>query len=208
MKHRKMDRASASQEYVYGTEAEDTISYERANNGNKTLEDYYALPEYRRAELIDGVIYDIPSPSVAHQETLVSMSAQIWNYIKKNKGKCKVLPPPIDVQLDCDEKTMLQPDVVVLCDDKKNKNRCIFGAPDFVCEVLSPSTKFRDSVLKLWKYMNAGVREYWMVDTDKKKVLCYFFEQSEEAMEYDLEDDIPVMIYEGNLKINFRDVGV
>ncbi len=208
MKHRKMDRASASQEYIHGTGDVDTISYERANNGNKTLEDYYALPEYRRAELIDGVIYDMPSPSVVHQETLVSVLAQICNYIRNNEGKCKALPAPIDVQLDCDEKNMLQPDVVILCDDKKNKNRCIFGAPDFVCEVLSPSTKFRDSVLKLWKYMNAGVREYWMIDTDKKKVLCYFFEQSEEATEYGLEDDIPVMIYEGELKINFRDVGV
>ena len=207
MKYRKMDRASASQEYIYGAGDVDTISYERANNGNKTLEDYYALPDDRRAELIDGVIYDMPSPSVAHQETLVSVLAQICNYIRNNKGKCKALPAPIDVQLDYDEKTMLQPDVVILCDDKKNKNRCIFGPPDFVCEVLSPSTKFRDSVLKLWKYMNAGVREYWMVDTDKKKVICYFFEQGEEAMEYSLEDDIPVMIYEGKLRISLRNIG-
>ena len=90
MKHRKMDRASASQEYIYGAGGVDTISYERANNGNKTLEDYYALPEYRRAELIDGVIYDMPSPSVTHQETLVNVLAQICNYIKNNKGKCKM----------------------------------------------------------------------------------------------------------------------
>lgn len=55
--------------------------------------------------------------------------------------------------------------------------------------------------------MNAGVREYWMVDTDKKKVICYFFEQGEEAMEYSLEDDIPVMIYEGKLKISLRNIG-
>ncbi len=200
-------RASASQEYVYGTEAEDTINYERGNYGDKTLADYYALPEDRRAELIDGVIYDMSSPSFVHQEIISEFVYQIKDYIHKNKGKCKVLPAPIDVQLDCDEKTMLQPDVVILCDDKKNKNRCIFGPPDFVCEVLSSSTKFRDSVLKLWKYMNAGVREYWMVDTDKKKVICYFFEQGEEAAEYSLEDDIPVMIYEGKLKISLRNIG-
>ena len=206
MKYRKMDRASASQEYIYGAGDVDTISYERANNGNKTLEDYYALPDDRRAELIDGVIYDMSSPSFVHQSIVASIVIQVGTYINNNKGKCKVLPAPIDVQLDCDEKTMLQPDVVILCDDKKNKNRCIFGPPDFVCEVLSPSTKFRDSVLKLWKYMNAGVREYWMVDTDKKKVICYFVEQGEEAMEYSLEDDIPVMIYEGKLKINLKDI--
>ena len=199
-------RAKASQEYVYGTEAEDTINYERGNYGDKTLADYYALPEDRRAELIDGVIYDMSSPSFVHQEIISELVYQIKDYIHKNKGKCKALPAPIDVQLDCDEKTMLQPDVVILCDDKKNKNRCIFGPPDFVCEVLSPSTKFRDSVLKLWKYMNAGVREYWMVDTDKKKIICYFFEQGEEATEYSLEDDIPVMIYEGKLMINLRNI--
>ncbi len=199
-------RASASQEYVYGTEAEDTISYERGNSGDKTLADYYAMPEDRRGELIDGVIYDMSSPSFVHQSIVASIVIQVGTYINNKKGKCKVLPAPIDVQLDCDEKTMLQPDVVILCDDKKNKNRCIFGPPDFVCEVLSPSTKFRDSVLKLWKYMNAGVREYWMVDTDKKKVVCYFFEQGEEAMEYSLEDDIPVMIYEGKFKISLRNI--
>lgn len=185
----------------------DVLRDERGNSGDKTLEDYYTLPEDRRAELIDGVIYDMSSPSFVHQEIISELVYQIKDYIHKNKGKCKVLPAPIDVQLDCDEKTMLQPDVVILCDDKKNKNRCIFGPPDFVCEVLSPSTKFRDSVLKLWKYMNAGVREYWMVDTDKKKVICYFFEQGEEATEFSLEDDIPVMIYEGKPKISLRNIG-
>ena len=91
------------------------------------------------------------------------------DYIRKQHGRCVPIASPIDVQLDCDDKTMVQPDVIVVCDREKIQNRCIFGAPDFVAEVLSESTRKKDLVLKLNKYMTAGVREYWLVDPDRKK---------------------------------------
>ena len=76
---------------------------------------------------------------------------------------------PMDVQLDCDEKTMVEPDVLIVCDRDKIVNRCVYGAPDFIIEILSNSTKKKDSVIKLNKYLNAGVREYWMIDPTKKE---------------------------------------
>ena len=71
---------------------------------------------------------------------------------------------------------MVQPDVVIVCDRDKIEDRCIYGAPDFVIEVLSKSTRKKDTVIKLNKYMNAGVREYWMIDSAQKKVIVYDFE--------------------------------
>mgnify|MGYP000438242551 FL=1 len=133
------------------------------------MEDYYALPEEQRVELIDGVIYDMSAPTSVHQLLGTEILLVLKDYIRKQHGRCVLIASPIDVQLDCDDKTMVQPDVIVVCDREKIQNRCIFGAPDFVAEVLSESTRKKDLVLKLNKYMTAGVREYWLVDPDRKK---------------------------------------
>ena len=78
-----------------------------------TLADYYALPDDRRAELIDGVIYDMSAPSLAHQAVSAEIFSQLRDYIARKKGKCKVFYAPVDVKLDCDDKTMVQPDILV-----------------------------------------------------------------------------------------------
>ena len=88
---------------------------------------------------------------------------------------------PVDVQLDCDDKTMVEPDVIILCDRSKDINRCIYGAPDFVAEVLSKSTRRKDIGVKTYKYANAGVREYWMIDPKDMKVIVYTFAQNDDA---------------------------
>ena len=196
------------QPYQHGSEAytQDTITYERANHGPYTVEDYHALPDDQRVELIDGEFFTMDSPSVTHQTVVSELVFQFNLFIKNNKGRCRVYPAPIDVQLDRDDKTMLVPDVVVLCDPDKNTEQCIYGAPDFICEVLSPSTRSRDLMLKLWKYMNSGVREYWVVDTGKREVLCYFFEEGDEAVKYSFDSMIPVRIYSGELEIDLNGV--
>lgn len=132
--------------------------------GTYTLDDYYALPEDQRVELIDGEFFEMLAPSVGHQYVSMEMSLSIGMFIKSKKGKCIVLVAPVDVQLDCDDKTMLEPDVLILCDKSKLTSRCIVGAPDFVAEILSPSTRKKDAIVKLEKYMCAGVREYWIID--------------------------------------------
>lgn len=174
--------------------------------GEYTLDDYYALPDDLRAELIDGSFYVMEAPSVDHQAVLVELLVMIRNFIRKKKGKCKVFCAPIDVQLDRDDKTMIQPDILVLCDKEKRKDKCIFGAPDFVVEILSKSTRSKDMNLKLKKYKNAGVREYWIVDFEKERVITYFFEKKDVPVIYGIRDIVPIRIFCGELQIDFQDI--
>lgn len=176
-----------------------------------TLEDYYALPDEPRMELIDGDFFVMDAPSAEHQIIVFQICHQIENFIEENDGDCVPFVSPCDVQLDCDEFTMVQPDVFVICDKSKYKKKNIYGAPEFVVEVLSPSTTKKDMNLKLFKYSNAGVREYWLVSPEKKKVFTYVFNSNiygdESLMNdigiYTFEDKIPVAIYDGRLEIDF-----
>ena len=184
----------------------ETQPYRVKRNGEYTLEDYYALPDERRVELIDGVFYDMASPSSVHQIVAEEIFLQFRLYVKEKGGKCRPLISPLDVQLDCDDRTMVQPDVLIVCDPKKVIRRCVYGAPDFVVEVLSEGTRKKDMVLKLGKYRNAGVREYWIVDMKGKRVLVYDFESGLPAAVYGITDKIPVGIYGGECMIDFGEV--
>lgn len=185
---------------------EPQVAYQTKRQGEYTLDDYYALPDERRVELIDGVIYDMASGSSIHQIISGELNGQLRTYIRRKKGSCIPLAAPMDVQLDCDDKTMVQPDVLVVCDRGKVIKRCIYGAPDFVVEVLSSSTKKKDMTIKLNKYMNAGVREYWMVDTDRKRVIVYDFTKERYSEIYGFDAKIPVGIFEGECVIDFAEI--
>ena len=178
--------------------------YER--NGSYTLDDYYALPDEQRVELIDGYFYDMSSPTFGHQSIGGEIYRQIANYIMEHGGDCRPFIAPVDVQLDCDNKTMVQPDVGIVCDPSKIKRFGIYGAPDFLVEVISPSTKKKDYALKLSKYMEAGVREYWILDFRQEKILVYFFESDIYPVIYGFDQPVPVNIYDGNLKIDFSNI--
>ncbi len=174
--------------------------------GGYTLEDYYALPDERRVELLDGVIYDMAAPSVIHQHIIIKMVVAIDNHITKNNGRCLVLASPVDVQIDCDNRTMLEPDVIVVCDPSKNTNRCILGAPDLVVEILSPSSVKMDTKLKMAKYATAGVREYWVIDPDKERVCVYWTDESGMPAIYGSQDDVPVGIFGDELKVPMKEI--
>ena len=174
--------------------------------GEYTLEDYYALPDERRVELIDGVIYDMSAPMVVHQIIAGHVYVKISEYIEKNKGECIPVMSPVDVQLDCDNKTMVQPDVLIICDPEKILRFGVFGAPDFVLEVLLPSTRKKDLTLKLSKYIEAGVREYWVIDPEKKILIVYDFEEEGMPCIYPLEGEVGLAIYEKKLKIDLLEI--
>ena len=157
-------------------------------------------------ELIDGVIYDMSAPASVHQLLIGLLYAKLLAYVTAEKGRCLPIVSPVDVQLDCDDRTMVQPDIVVVCDRDKVIKRCIYGAPDLVIEILSPSTRKKDMVIKLNKYMNAGVREYWMVDPDKRNVIVYDFEHDNYLMIYGFDAKIPVNIWDGDCEIDFQEV--
>ena len=129
-----------------------------------TEEDYYNLPENVRAELIEGkLIYNQAAPSRIHQAILMELSGTIRDYLKSKSGTCRVYPAPFAVKLMENRKTIVEPDISVICDKSKLTDRGCTGAPDWIIEIVSPSNSSHDYILKLNLYANAGVREYWIV---------------------------------------------
>lgn len=174
--------------------------------GEFTVNDYMQTPEDVRLELIDGIIYNMAPPTSLHQILCTEIFSNIRNYIREQKGTCIPLVSPIGVQLDCDDKTMLEPDVMIVCDRKKFQNGVVYGAPDFVAEILSPSTRKRDLTTKHIKYLNAGVREYWIVDPAKKSVVVFDFENPDLPELYTFDHKVPVKIFGGKCTIDFKEI--
>ncbi len=163
-----------------------------------TEEDYYNLPENARAELIDGQIYYMSAPSRVHQEILNFMNTEINIYLRSKKGPCRVYPAPFAVKLfEDDNKTVVEPDISVICDPNKLTDRGCTGAPDWITEIVSPGTSSYDYVRKLNLYTDAGVKEYWIVDPRNQTILVYFFDQdSFNVRQYTFQDKIRVNIYD------------
>lgn len=180
--------------------------------GDKTIEDYLALPDERRVELIDGVFYDMAAPSYVHQIIALKIFQILLNHVEKSGGSCMPFAAPADVQLFCDsDKTMVQPDVFVVCNRDQITMRRLLGAPDLVMEVVSPDSRRRDADLKLRKYREAGVREYWIIFPKEKKVLAYLFEKADETedivpKEYTFADRVPVGIWGGACEVDFAEI--
>ena len=163
-----------------------------------TIEDIRALPEGKHAELIDGRMYMMASPGFRHQRLIFNAGRQIGNYIDRKGGDCVVVPSPFAVYLN-KKQDYLEPDLMIICDPSKIHEDGCYGAPDWVMEVISPTSRSRDSLLKLIKYRNEGVREYWLVDPERSRVTVYCFHpdaEQEKVNEYTLTDAIPVGIYE------------
>lgn len=171
-----------------------------------TEDDYYHLPENIRAELIEGQFYNMSAPSRVHQKILMELSGTIREYIRAENGSCEVYPAPFAVKLFDDDKTIVEPDISVICDSNKFTDRGCTGAPDWITEIISPSTSSHDYVRKLYLYAEAGVREYWIVNPMKQNILVYFFEQNHLEVEvYTFQDEIKVNIYD-DLVIDFKEI--
>ncbi|MCI8560987.1 MAG: Uma2 family endonuclease [Dorea sp.] len=160
-----------------------------------TIEDIYTLPEGERAELIDGQIYNMAPPNTKHQMLVMDLSYQIKSYIQSNNGECKVIPSPFAVFLNEDDRNYVEPDISIICDQSKLTDKGCNGAPDWIIEIVSPSSRQMDYYKKLFKYRTAGVREYWVVDPDRQIVTVYNFEK-ETMDQYSFGDDVPAGIYE------------
>nr|WP_300658211.1 Uma2 family endonuclease [uncultured Acetatifactor sp.] len=173
-----------------------------------SLEQYEALPENVRAEVFDGQIYYMASPSQIHQTILTELLVSIRNYLRKKGGDCQVFPAPFDVKLSDRPLNIVQPDLMVVCDkDKLDGKRCN-GAPDFIIEIVSPGNPSDDYIRKLYHYQNAGVREYWIVDPRTEKVIVYHLEQPDFQMaSYTFQDKIQANIWE-DFWIDFQELGL
>lgn len=170
-----------------------------------TIDDIYALPEGKRAELIDGHIYDMAPPNRIHQKLVSQFTKILGHHIEKRNGSCEVYPAPFAVFLNKDDKTYVEPDISVICDKNKLDDRGCNGAPDFIIEVVSPSSRKMDYSTKNTLYSDSGVREYWIVDPEKERTTVYRYEEDAAPMIFSFQHDIAVEIY-GDLKINISEL--
>ena len=143
-----------------------------------TLEQYETLPEDQRIEVFDGVVYDMASPSQEHQTISMELSTILNTYIKSKKGSCRVFHAPFDVKLSDQPLTIVQPDLMIICDPQKLDGKRCNGAPDFVIEIVSSGNPADDYIRKLYYYKNSGVREYWSVDPRRKMVIVNYFDNN------------------------------
>lgn len=114
-----------------------------------TIDDIYALPDGQRAELIDGQIYNMAPPSPLHQELVALFTTELQNYISKKHGNCKVYPAPFAVFIKDDDSNYVEPDISIVCDSNKISHRGCEGAPDFIIEIVSPSSRKMDYSTKM-----------------------------------------------------------
>lgn len=160
-----------------------------------TIEDIYNLPEGSRAELIDGQIYDMAPPTRSHQRIVGEIYFRISQYIKEHAGSCEVDVSPFAVFLNEDKSRYVEPDISVICDRNKLDDRGCHGAPDWIIEVVSPSSRKMDYYTKLVIYKDAGVRLYWLVDGEKRAIVVYDLEHEAVPVIFSFDDMIPVGIY-------------
>lgn len=171
-----------------------------------SIDDIYNLPDGQRAELIDGQLYMMATPGRIHQRLVKEFTYLIEDYIRREKGDCEVYPSPFAVFLNADDKIYLEPDISVICDKDKLTEEGCKGAPDWVIEIVSPTSRPMDYNKKLFKYRTAGVREYWIVDPEKNRIMVYDFEH-DTVMEYTFSDKVKAGIYEG-LEIDFAEISM
>ncbi len=171
------------------------VRKEETYKGTYTIDGIYDLPDGERAELIDGQIYYMAPPSRTHQRLSGFLSRTIGNYIESKNGTCEIYAAPFAVFLNNDDINYVEPDISVICDPSKLDDKGCHGAPDWIIEIVSPSSKRIDYLIKLFKYRNAGVREYWIVDAEKNRITVYNFVY-DTIEEYSFSEDIPVGIYE------------
>ena len=144
-----------------------------------TLADIEALPEGERAELIDGEMFRMDAPLRIHQDIVMELSIEIKSYIRQNKGNCKVYAAPFAVRIKKDNRNYVEPDISIVCNHEKLDEKGCLGAPDWVIEILSPSSVKMDCERKVKLYCETGVREYWIVDPEKETVTVYDFAHSD-----------------------------
>jgi Uma2 family endonuclease len=152
----------------------------------------------KRRELIDGVPYLMSAPSLRHQRLLGNLYGQFWTFLKGKK--CKVFFAPLDVRLNADtfDNTVVQPDMLIICNESVIDKAGCKGVPDMVVEILSPSTSRYDRITKFNTYLKAGIHEYWIVDPETKTLAVHVLKDGNYIIHpYFGDVKVPVHVLEG-----------
>ncbi len=200
--------STAEADYSYSSfyGFDDDFTFNGKRQGEYTVEDCLSFPEGTRMELIDGVLYDMASPTAIHQMIVGQVFARIAAVLDSVPGDCDVFTSPLDVQFSEENiKDQFEPDMLIVCGKHKYSSKAekILGSPDMVMEVVSPSSRGKDRVLKLNKYLENGVREYWIVDPEVMEIHVYSSEGSPGFVRYSFEDVVPLRIFDGKISVNF-----
>lgn len=204
MEHRVLKREEIFRMIEGGKPSASAETEKMSEDRVYSVRDIESLPEGERAELIDGKIYMMATPTLTHQDILGWLYAQIRLHIMKGKGTCKALPAPFAVYIKNDDHNYVEPDVSVICDPNKLDEKGCHGAPDWLIEIVSPSSKAMDYIRKCSLYEKAGVREYWIVDPKEKSIMVYDFEHGI-SRQYAFSDQVKAGIYE-DLFIDFAEI--
>ena len=183
---------------------------------NYTYNDYKMMEVTNdsRVEVFDGELVSVDIPSTMQRVIVGELYMCFRNYSSSKNGEYVAFMSPVAVRLeykeDGSDKTILEPDFLIVCDrDKILGAKTVNGAPDFVVEVISPSNRKYKMYEKMNKYRECGVREYWVIDYDKDKIIKYNFEKDGEIFMYSFADKVPVDIYSENddpLVIDFAEI--
>ncbi len=173
--------------------------------GEYTIKDIEALPDDIRVELIDGYIYEMAAPSAPHQRAVGHLYSELRKCIEQHDKPCEVFMAPSVAVWSDDDRTEVQPDVQLRCLNKSSADGPKVEVL-LVIEVLSPSTAINDCTIKLRKYMTAGIKEYWIVDLERERIMVYLFEESPLPETYSFDDTVPVGISGGICSIDFRSI--
>ena len=177
---------------------------EKRDGKGYTIADIEALPDGERAELIDGEMFMMATPMTVHQRILVRLILNIGSYIEKNIGNCELLPAPFGVFIKKDDRNYVEPDISVICHEDKLDEKGCHGAPDWVIEIVSPSSKKMDYVRKTALYLKTGVREYWIVDPDRETVTIYEADRWDVPSCHSFSEQIQTGIYK-DLYLDFTE---
>jgi Uma2 family endonuclease len=146
--------------------------------GKYTYKNYLGWDDGKRWEIIRGEAYDMtPAPVTIHQ--IISRELLVQIAVQLEDRTCEVFCAPFDVRIplgaekELEIENVVQPDIVVICDETKIDTKGCLGVPDFIIEILSPSTSRKDRLDKFNLYEEAGVKEYWLVSPDEKMVQVF-----------------------------------
>ena len=180
----------------YAQIREEELFMEKKGRKGYTIADIEALPDGERAELIDGEMFMMATPMTVHQRILVKLILKIGSYIEQNKGNCELLPAPFGVFIKKDDRNYVEPDISVICHGDRLDEKGCHGAPDWVIEIVSPSSRKMDYVRKTKLYQETGVREYWIVDPNKEMVTVYHEKQWDVPVCHSFAERIQTGIYQ------------